>query len=148
MTVRLSRPLAVLTLAAVALTACGPNDVTRPRLEAALGPNFANLYVQQAAILGHSGVTVATTRPTVTCDRGGPKVADVGPGADWVCTISFVDDASNPQEAKFELKVMANACFVASGPTKLLGPAKIPDTGGKDVTNPVAEFEGCFNPAH
>jgi hypothetical protein len=128
------------------LSGCGRPDVTRPRLEAAIAPTFANLYVQQAAILGHPGVTVATTHARASCDKGGPKVPDVGPGADWICQISWNDQTRAKQDGKFEVQARSNSCYTASGPSKLIGLATIPDARGNDVPNPVFEFDGCFDP--
>ena len=132
---------------ALALVGCGGTDVTKGRVEAALAPTFANLYVQQAVILGHPGVTIASTAASATCDRGGPKVADKGPGADWICMIHFTDDAGHAQDGKFELQIKSNSCYTAAGPSKLIGLVTITDTRGNDVSNPVFEFDGCFNPA-
>jgi hypothetical protein len=131
---------------ALALSACGGPDVTRPRLEAALAPTFANLYVQQAGILGHPGVTSGSVGAKASCDRGGPKVADVGPGADWICMVSWRDEKAAEQDGKFELQVRSNSCYTAGGPSKLIGLATITDRSGKDTPNPVFEFDGCFDP--
>ena len=82
------------------------------------------------------------------CDKHGPKVADVGPGGDWTCLMSWTD----PQVAlpdgwgKFELNVHANGCYTATGPTKLTGFLTISDARGRDVTNPLFEFDSCFDP--
>jgi hypothetical protein len=134
-------------LASIALLAgCGTTDVTKARLENAVAPTFANLYVQQAAILGHAGVTVASTAASASCDRGGPNVADNGPGADWICVIHFTDDTRTAQDGKFELQVKSNSCYTAGGPSKLVGLVTITDTHGHDVPNPVFEFDGCFDP--
>ncbi|HSP37000.1 MAG TPA: hypothetical protein VLR26_04535 [Frankiaceae bacterium] len=133
--------------AVLALPACGSSDVTRPRLEAALAPTFANLYVQQAAVLGHPGVTVASTAARASCDKGGPKVADVGPGADWICMVTWHDQTRTEQSGKFELQAHSNSCYSAGGPSKLVGLLSITDTHGRDVPNPVFEFDGCFDPA-
>jgi hypothetical protein len=130
----------------LALAGCGSPDVTRPRLEASLAPTFANLYVEQAGILGHPGVTVASVGARASCDRGGPKVADVGPGADWICMVSFHDDKGAEQDGKFEVQARSNSCYTAGGPSKLIGLATIPDRSGNDVPNPVFEFDGCFDP--
>jgi hypothetical protein len=133
--------------AATSLSACGSSDVTRPRLEASLTPTFANLFVhQQTDVLGHPGVTVASVAAHASCDRGGPKVADVGPGADWICMIRYNDEHHAAQEGKFELQARSNSCYTASGPSKLIGLVTITDTRGRDVPNPVFEFDGCFDP--
>lgn len=139
---------AVLAVAAVfaATAGRGGEDITKGRIEHAIGPTFANLYVQRSAILGKTGVTVAAIDQHTVCDRGGPKVPDVGPGPNWVCMITFVDDAGQRQEGKFEVKVAADATYVAGGPSKLVGLATITDTHGNDVTNPAFEFDGAFDP--
>ena len=55
------------TLVGIALlAACGSTDVTQARVEHSVAPTFANLYVQQAAILGHTGVTVASVSQSTT----------------------------------------------------------------------------------
>jgi hypothetical protein len=145
----LTRVLAVggAVLSLGALSACGSDDVTKARLDASLAPTFANLYVQRAALLGEPGVTVASTHPVSDCDRGGPKVADVGPGADWICMVTFHDDKGTEQDGKFEVQARSNSCYTAGGPTKLLGPVMITDRAGKDVPNPPFEFDACFDPS-
>lgn len=129
------------------LIAAGHPDVTRARLEQSLTPTYTNLYVQQAAILGHPDFTPATLAPSTVCDRGGPKVADVGPGADWICHIKFTDQAGKRQDGKFELNAKSNGCYVATGPSRINGPVIIADTKGQDVLNPVFEFDACYDPA-
>lgn len=139
----------VLLLAALAAVASGgQSDVTKARLERNLPATFANDYVQQAAILGHKGITVRSLHAKASCDKGGPKVADVGPGADWICMMAWSDpNVPLPDgAAKFELNVHANDCYTAGGPSKFVGTLAITDTHGKDVTNPVFEFDSCFDP--
>ncbi len=132
---------------ALLLSGCGSTDVTRPRLEAALTPTFTNLFVhQQTDLLGHPGVTAASVAAHSTCDKGGPKVADRGPGADWICMVAYHDETGKAQEGKFELQARSNSCYTASGPSKLVGLVTITDTHGRDVPNPVFEFDGCFDP--
>jgi len=47
---------------------------------------------------------------------------------------------------KFELNVHSNDCYTAGGPTKLTGYLTMTDVKGREVTNPVFEFDGCFDP--
>lgn len=151
-TIRRALPrLAVLGAAAVALvslSACGGSDVTKARLERNLPRTFANLYVQQAKILGHNGITVASLHAKASCDKGGPKVADRGPGADWICMMAWSDpNVPLPDgSAKFEINAHSNDCYTAGGPSKFVGTLAITDTHGHDVTNPVFEFDSCFDP--
>ncbi|WP_426502631.1 hypothetical protein ACPPVO_33995 [Dactylosporangium sp. McL0621] len=146
---RLLGPTAAVAAVAAVFAATagrGGEDITKARLERAIGPTFANLYVQRSAILGKTGVTVASIDAHTTCDRGGPKVPDAGPGANWICMITFTDDGGQRQEGKFEVTANADATYVAGGPSKLVGLATITDTHGNDVTNPAFEFDGAFDP--
>lgn len=132
--------------AAVGLSGCGTSTITRPRVEAALLPAFTELYLQQADILGHTQVSRASMAATDTCDKGGPKLPDVGVGADWICMIQWTDDRGVRQDGKFELQVRSNSCYTATGPSRITGTVMIPDLHGVDVPNPVFEFDGCFDP--
>jgi hypothetical protein len=138
--------VAALIGAVTALTAAGTPDVTRARLEASLAPTFANLYVQQAGILGVSGLTVENIDASAVCDRGGPNVADTGSGSDWICMITFHDVNRALQVGKFEVQVRADSTYVAGGPSRLIGLLTITDKTGRDVPNPVFEFDGAFDP--
>jgi hypothetical protein len=134
---------------ASAVTAGGnTSSVTRARLEKSLPVVFANTYVNQAHILGRN-VTAASLHAKAMCDKHGPDVADIGPGGDWNCLMSWTDpQVPMPPEGygKFELNVHSNDCFTAGGPSKLTGFLTITDKHGKDVTNPLFEFDGCFDP--
>jgi hypothetical protein len=153
MTSRITRSLAiriasvvVITGAAAGLVAASNPDVTRPRLETSLTESFTNLYLQQSDILG-TPTTAARINAKPVCDRGGPTVEDVGPGADWICMMDFTDLTGAPQQGKFELVAKANYCFTASSPSKLTGLLTITDMHGKDALNPVFEFDVCYDPA-
>jgi hypothetical protein len=151
MTLHTIRRLAVVAAtgaAARGLSACGGSDVTKARLERNLPQTFANLYVQQAKILGHDNITTQSLHARAQCDKGGPKVADQGPGADWICLMSWKDpNVPLPDgTGKFELNAHSNDCYTAGGPSKLIGLQTITDTHGNDVPNPVFEFDGCFDP--
>ncbi|NUS17127.1 MAG: hypothetical protein HOY69_38000 [Streptomyces sp.] len=144
--IKIGLGLAVAAAAITATTAAGTPDVTKVRAEKALAPTFANLYVQQSHILGIPGITVAGIDASAKCDRGGPKVADVGSGADWICMVTFHDDHHKIQTGKFEVQIKADSTYVAGGPSKLIGQATITDKSGKDVPNPVFEFDGALDP--
>jgi hypothetical protein len=132
------------TALTAALAGCA-TDVTRPRVEGSVGPVFANLYVQQQTLLGHPGLTPATVAANASCDRGGPQVPDKGAGSDWVCQVRWTDNTGKTQDGKFELQVRSNGCYQAGGPSKLVGPLTIQTTTGKNVINPVFEFDACFD---
>jgi len=143
--------VAVVAVAVLAAfnTAGSSSAVTRPRLERSLPLSFANQYLRQARILGHTGISVGSLHPRAQCDKGGPKVADLGVGADWICFMTWKDpNVPIPDgSAKFELNVHSNNCYTATGPTKLIGLRTITDTHGAFVDNPVFEFDTCFDPA-
>jgi len=127
----------------------GGSSVTRARLERALPVEFANLYADQAKLLGHTGVTPESLNAMAMCDKGGAVEADVGPGSNWNCLVSWTDP-NNPMPlegyGKFELDVHSNGCYTAGGPSKLVGFQTITDKKGDEVPNPVYEFDGCFDP--
>ncbi|MCW2844066.1 MAG: hypothetical protein JWN22_1982 [Nocardioides sp.] len=141
--------VAILALGTAVVAGGSSSTVTRARLERSLPAAFAHLYVQQARLLGRTDVTVASLHPQAMCDKHGADVADVGPGGDWVCLMSWHDpQVPMPPEGygKFELNVHSNDCYTAGGPTKLTGFLTITDKSGKEVTNPVFEFDACFDP--
>ena len=127
----------------------GGSSVTQPRLERSLPITFANLYADQAKLLGHKGVTPASLHAKAMCDKGGAVEADVGPGSNWNCLVSWTDpNVPMPPEGygKFEVSVHSNGCYTAGGPSKLVGFQTLTDIKGREVTNPVYEFDGCFDP--
>src|SRR5262249_40057035 len=110
---------------------------------------FANLYADQAKLLGHKGITPASLHAKAMCDKGGAVEANVGPGSNWNCLVSWTDpNVPMPTEGygKFEVSVHSNGCYTAGGPSKLVGFQTLTDTAGREVTNPVYEFDGCFDP--
>jgi hypothetical protein len=127
----------------------GGSSVTQPRLERSLAAEFAHLYADQAKLLGHPGVTPASLHPRAMCDKGGAVEANVGPGSNWNCLLSWTDpNVPMPPEGygKFEVTAHTNGCYTAGGPSKLVGFQTITDTRGRQVTNPAYEFDGCFDP--
>ncbi len=141
--------LLVAGLGAAAVAAGGGSTVTRPRLERSLPVVFANLYSERARLLGRTNVTPASVHARAMCDKHGAQGPDEGAGGDWVCLMSWTDPQTPmPPEGygKFELNVHSNDCYTASGPSKLTGFLTLTDTTGAEVTNPVFEFDGCFDP--
>lgn len=143
--------VAVLALAgAVVAGTGGGSAVTRPRLERSLPAAFSHLYVARAHLLGQDDVTPTSLHARAMCDKGGAVEPDTGPGSNWNCLMSW-DDPQVPMPVegygKFELTVHSNGCYTAGGPSKLVGFATLTDTRGREVTNPVSEFDGCFDPS-
>ena len=141
--------LATLALGAavvVGLLAASHQDVTQVRLERSLQQTFTNLYVQQGQILG-TPTSAAQIDAKANCDKGGKAVKDVGAGPNWICMMDFTDLTGKPQTGKFEVAAKANYCYVAGGPSKLVGPITINDSQGRPVLNPVFEWDACYDPA-
>ncbi|MCW2973589.1 MAG: hypothetical protein JWN72_1862 [Thermoleophilia bacterium] len=126
----------------------GGSSITEARLERSLPTTFSHLYLQQADLLGRTGLTMKSLDARADCDKGGPTVANSGPGADWICLMTWNDpDVPLPDgSGKFELNVHSNDCYTAGGPSKLVGLVTIVDRRGREVPNPVFEFDGCFDP--
>ncbi len=127
----------------------GSSSVTQARLERALPVEFANLYADQAKLLGHTGITPASLHAEAMCDKGGAVEPNVGPGSNWNCLVTWTDaNVPMPPEGygKFEVDVHSNGCYTAGGPSKLVGFQTLTDTKGDEVNNPVYEFDGCFDP--
>ncbi len=125
------------------------SSVTRARLERSLPVTFANLYVEQSHIRGRDDLTPDSLDVKAMCDKHGPAVPDIGAGGDWVCLIGWTDPKMPlPAEGygKFELNVHSNDCYTATGPSKIIGFLTITNTHGREVSNPVFEFDGCFDP--
>ena len=151
---RIILTIVIALVAAIALgstvAAMSPgSSVTRARLERSLPATFANLYVEKARILGRDDLTPESLHAEAMCDKHGPDVADVGPGGDWVCLIGWTDPKMPlPPEGygKFELNVHSNDCYTVTGPSKIIGFLTMTDPRGREVPNPVFEFDGCFDP--
>lgn len=143
---RVGTGVAAVAVAGV-LIAASPHDVTRPRLEKSLNQTFTNLYVQQAKTLGHPGVSATSIGAQTTCHRTSSNNKDVGAGPDWICHVKWKDNTGTAQDGKFEVAAKANYCYVASGPSKIVGTLNITDARGRQVLNPLFEFDACYDPS-
>lgn len=140
---------ALVVAAVVAIATRGHTTITAARLERSLPETFARLYAQRARLQGKPAISFDDLAPRAQCMRIGAGSSADGPGGDWACLMSWQDPAvPMPAEGwgRFELNVHSNACYTAVGPSKLIGLLTISDAGGHDVTNPVSEFDGCFDP--
>lgn len=140
------RPFALAATAAAlaaALTGCTPDD-TRQRVESDMQIDWANQY-RNAQRLQHHPISTGVT-DTVSCDKGGPKVPDKGPGKDWICIVKYNDPLSHHAgQTLYQLFVHGEACYTATDP-KLIENSSLPDpTSGASNANPLEQFDGCFN---
>jgi hypothetical protein len=124
-----------------ALAACGSATITQARVDDAVGPAFAHLYVRQQQLLGHG--TVGDAQASASCRRNDTSVASQGAGDDWVCQLLL--QVVGPSSAyTYELNVKANGCYTADGPPALVGGRTLTTPGGRAVVNPLFAFDGCF----
>lgn len=132
----------------VAVATSSGSAITKPRLESSVATTFDNVYSQEAALLGHKGVTPASMRTRIMCDKG-PGVPQSGPGTSWNCLASW-KDPSVPMPStgygKLEVAVHTNGCYTVGAPSTLVGYQTITDSRGRTVHNPAYEFDGCLNP--
>ncbi|GAA4636971.1 hypothetical protein GCM10023196_088950 [Actinoallomurus vinaceus] len=138
---------AALAAVLLATTGCGSSGITRDRLNIAVAPTFANLYVLQQSLRGRT-VTTASMHAKAACAKGGPTTPDQGAGNDWTCTVTWFNvGPAVPETASYQLHVQTNGCYSADGdgPADLNGQQMIVAADGATVTNPLWEFDGCFD---
>ena len=140
---------AITVIVAVVLGAsgCGSSGITADRLNRAVAPTFANLYVLQQSLRGRK-VAAASLNSRADCGRGGPETADSGAGNDWLCTVTWFNTGPNiAVTASYQVHVQTNGCYTADGdgPADLNGRQLITAADGATVTNPLWQFDGCFD---
>jgi len=141
--------LVAVGLGGVAVATSSGSTITVPRLDRAVATSFSNVYAQEAAIEGHTGITPSSLQAKAMCDRG-PNLPQSGPGATWNCLMSWSDpNVPMPPTGygKFELNVHSNGCFTVGSPSSLIGYQTITDRRGRTVTNPAYEWDTCLDPA-
>ncbi len=139
---------AAAALAAGALLAtagCGQDALGRDRLQDAVSATFTNLYDLRQEQLGKPtpGAALATT---ARCDKGGPTVADSGPGDTWSCLVVWqADGPGTPVGATYEIRLQTNGCYSADGPPSVVGQRQAAVADGSLRLNPISSFDGCFD---
>jgi ABC-2 type transport system permease protein len=136
----------IATAAVIALLALasdwGPPAVTAARLNAAIGPEFANLVGLQQRELGHTVPADATLKLLSTCRRRGAATPYRGPG-DWFCTLTAVAADLRQMPLNYDVEVRPNGCFTAHGPPAV-GGAILRGHRLQGTPNPLYAFDGCF----
>jgi len=139
-------PAPVLVAALLALAACGNSGVTTDRVQTALAAAFTNLYLRQQHLLGHDGITPDWVAGRASCARrGSPGTA--GPGDDWSCQLRWRGWDGTAVLATYDVEVRASGCYTATGPTTITGGRTIRTATGALATNPLFQFDGCFDTA-
>lgn len=144
-------PLAVvlgLTAGVLAIAVPGRGTgITGPQVEQALAVSFGRLYRLQARELHRPDVTEAELAVSATCDRGGERVPDSGPGNDWRCLVSWhIPGARAVGSATYQLDVTAQGRYVADGdgPKEVNGAFTVRTATG-DAPNPLWQIEGTLD---
>jgi ABC-2 type transport system permease protein len=149
--VRAALPLAALLAGAVAAVAgatpASRSGIDRAKLDRSLATAFAHLYRLQTAELHRPDVTEAQLRTRAACDRGGPRVDDVGAGDDWRCVVSWhLPGTTATGSAIYQLDVTPDGRYVADGdgPQEVNGFFALRTAAG-DVPNPLWQFDATVD---
>lgn len=140
-------PLAVLVGVTVlvlgAVTPASGTGIEKGKLERSLATAFAHLYVLQTQELHRPAVTETQLATHATCDKGGSRVEDHGPGNDWRCVVTWrLPGATATGSAIYQLDVAAEGRYVADGdgPKEVNGSFQVRTATG-DAPNPLWQFD-------
>ncbi|MGI5231298.1 hypothetical protein [Actinoallomurus sp. CA-142502] len=141
-------PLAALVgLTAVLLAVVTPakgSGIEQAKLQRSLATVYAHLYRVQTRELHRPDVTEAQLAATASCDKGGDRVLDQGPGNDWRCVVSWhLPGTAAVGQAIYQLDVTADGRYVADGdgPKEVNGYFPVRTETG-DAPNPLWQFDG------
>ena len=137
----------LLLLAAVGVLAgCGTQGVTATTLSASVGPTFRNMYVLQQRLAGNASPYTTSDNAFAHCTRNGKSTKDSrGAGAGWTCLVHWPAPDGHTETLAYEVSVKPDGCYTAQGPSGLVGQQTLRTPDGRDVTNPLYEFDGCFS---
>lgn len=140
--------LFALAVAVIALTSpASATGIVKAKLDRSLATAFAHLYRMQTDELHRPHVTEAQLRASAGCDRGGPLVADTGPGNDWRCVVTWrLPGATATGSAIYQLDVSPDGRYKADGdgPQEVNGFFQLRTATG-DVPNPLWQFDGAID---
>ena len=127
-----------------AATGATGSGIERPKLEAAVATSFSHLYVLQTEELRRPEVSEGQLHARATCDKGGDRVDDTGPGTDWRCVVTWtLPGATATGTAIYQLDVAADGRYVGDGdgPKEVNGFFQVRTPTG-DAPNPLWQFDG------
>ena len=144
-------PLAAVLLVTVAVvgtaTPATGSGIERTKVEGSLATAFSHLHRLQTHELRRPDVTEAQLRATASCDKGGSRVLDEGPGNDWRCVVSWrLPGVDAVGTAIYQLDVTADGRYVADGdgPKEVNGYFQVRTPTG-DAPNPLWQFDGTVD---
>ncbi|MEV6039933.1 ABC transporter permease [Nonomuraea sp. NPDC052116] len=140
-------PLTALTVLAygviVVATPATGSGIEQAKVQDSLATAFAHLYRLQTRELGRPDVTEAQLQAAASCDKGGSRVADEGPGNDWRCVVSWhLPGATALGNAIYQLDITSDGRFIADGdgPKEVNGYFQVRTPIG-DAPNPLWQFD-------
>jgi ABC-2 type transport system permease protein len=128
-------------------TPASHSGIDKAKLDGSLATAFAHLYRIQTDELHRPAVTEAQLRTGASCDRGGSRVEDVGPGNDWRCVVTWrLPGATATGSAIYQLDVTPDGRYVADGdgPQQVNGFFQVRTATG-DAPNPLWQFDGSID---
>jgi ABC-2 type transport system permease protein len=149
--VRAVLPLAALLAVTVGViataTSASGSGIDKVKLDRSVSTAFAHLYRMQTGELHRPDVTEAQLRTSTSCDKGGGLVADVGPGNDWRCVVTWrIPGVTAIGSAIYQLDVNPDGRYVADGdgPQEVNGFFQVHTATG-DAPNPLWQFDGAVD---
>jgi ABC-2 type transport system permease protein len=136
--------LVVTAVVVAAVTPAHGTGVEQVKLERSLSTAYGHLYVVQTGELNRPAVTEAQLATTASCDKGGDRVDDVGPGNDWRCVVTWhLPGTTATGTAIYQLDVTADGRYVADGdgPKEVNGFFQVRTPYG-DAPNPLWQLDG------
>jgi ABC-2 type transport system permease protein len=140
----LAAGLAVTVGVIAGATSASASGIDKVKLDRSLGTAFAHLYRMQTRELHRPAVTEAELRSSASCDKAGSLVADVGPGNDWRCVVTWrLPGSAAVGSAIYQLDVSPDGRYVADGdgPQEVNGFFQLQTATGL-ASNPLWQFDG------
>jgi ABC-2 type transport system permease protein len=136
--------VAVTVLVVTTATPAHGSGIDKRKLETSLATAYAHLYRLQTEQLHRPAVSETELDAAATCDKGGDRMDDSGPGNDWRCVVTWrLPGASARGSAIYQLDVTADGRYVADGdgPKEVNGSFVVRTPSG-DAPNPLWQFDG------
>jgi hypothetical protein len=134
---------AAAVVATAALTACGPSPITPLRIETALQTTFANRLELQIARLQLPARASPDFAVTAICRK---QAAERNSGAgDWTCVLVWQGANREMLRDTYDLFVTTDGCYTATAEGETFGQPTLKTPDGRDTTNLLYSFEGCFD---
>jgi ABC-2 type transport system permease protein len=139
--------LAISAAVVAGATSGSGSGIDKTKLDRSLATAFGHLYRMQTGELHRPAVTEAQLRTGASCDKGGSLVADIGPGNDWRCVVTWrLPGSTAVGSAVYQLDVSPDGRYVADGdgPQEVNGFFQVHTMTG-DAPNPLWQFDGLVD---